>query len=59
MLMLKKETQSIKVAPIMYRSDFNNSIVREPAILTLLTKDIYFSPLGYDEGGQSQEPAFT
>ena len=38
----------------MYRSEFNNSIVREPAILTLLTKDIYFSPLGYDEGGQSQ-----
>ena len=36
----------------MYRSEFNNSIVREPAILTLLTKDIYFAPLGYDEGGQ-------
>jgi len=38
----------------MYRSEFNNSIVREPAILTLLTRDIYFAPLGYDEGGQSQ-----
>ena len=51
---VKKGNSEYKVTPIMYRSDFNNSIVREPAILTLLTKDIYFSPLGYDEGGQTQ-----
>jgi cytochrome c-type biogenesis protein CcmF len=51
---VKKGSSEYKVTPIMYRSDFNNSIVREPAILTLLTKDIYFSPLGYDEGGQTQ-----
>ena len=42
-----------KMTPIMYRSDFNNSIVREPAILSLLTRDIYLSPLGYDEGGMN------
>ncbi len=51
---VKKGSSKYTIAPIMYRSEFNNSIVREPAILTLLTKDIYFSPLGYDEGGQSQ-----
>lgn len=51
---VKKGNSQYNIAPIMYRSDFNNSIVREPAILTLLTKDIYFAPLGYDEGGQSQ-----
>ena len=51
---VKKGNTEYKVTPIMYRSDFNNSIVREPAILTLLTKDIYFSPLGYEEGGQTQ-----
>jgi cytochrome c-type biogenesis protein CcmF len=51
---VKKGSSEYKVTPIMYRSDFNNSIVREPAILTLLTKDIYFSPLGYDEGRQNQ-----
>jgi cytochrome c-type biogenesis protein CcmF len=38
----------------MYISDFNNSLMREPAILTLLTKDIYVSPLGYNEGGSGQ-----
>jgi cytochrome c-type biogenesis protein CcmF len=51
---VKKGNSEYQIAPIMYRSDFNNSIVREPAILTLLTRDIYFSPLGYDEGGRSQ-----
>jgi cytochrome c-type biogenesis protein CcmF len=51
---VKKGSSEYEIAPVMYRSEFNNSIVREPAILTLLTKDIYFSPLGYDEGGQSQ-----
>jgi cytochrome c-type biogenesis protein CcmF len=51
---VKKGSSKYTIAPIMYRSEFNNSIVREPAILTLLTKDIYFSPLGYDEGSSSQ-----
>ncbi|HEY6626681.1 MAG TPA: cytochrome c-type biogenesis CcmF C-terminal domain-containing protein, partial [Ignavibacteriaceae bacterium] len=51
---VKKGNSEYQIAPVMYRSEFNNSIVREPAILTLLTKDIYFAPLGYDEGGQGQ-----
>jgi len=51
---VKKGNSEYQIAPVMYRSEFNNSIVREPAILTLLTKDIYFAPLGYDEGGQTQ-----
>jgi len=51
---VKKGSSQYNVTPKMYRSDFNNSIVREPAILTLLTKDIYFSPLGYDPGGETQ-----
>jgi cytochrome c-type biogenesis protein CcmF len=51
---VKKGNSEYQIAPVMYRSDFNNSIVHEPAILTLLTRDIYFAPLGYDEGGQTQ-----
>jgi cytochrome c-type biogenesis protein CcmF len=50
---VKKGNSNYNIAPVMYRSDFNNSIVREPAILTLLTRDIYFAPLGYDPGGES------
>jgi cytochrome c-type biogenesis protein CcmF len=34
----------------MYISDFNNSLMREPAILNLFSKDVYLAPLGYDEG---------
>jgi cytochrome c-type biogenesis protein CcmF len=37
----------------MYRSDYNNSLIRQPAILTLFTEDLYVSPLGYDPGTQS------
>ncbi|MBT8380627.1 MAG: cytochrome c biogenesis protein CcsA [Ignavibacteria bacterium] len=44
-----------KMTPVMYMSDFNNSLVREPAILSLLTTDIYLSPLSYEEGKQTQQ----
>ena len=48
-VVIKKGNSEYSVAPIMYMSEFNNSLVREPAILTLLTKDLYLSPLGYDD----------
>ena len=47
---VKKGNTEYKVKPVMYISDFNNSLMRVPAILTLPTKDIYFSPLGYEDG---------
>jgi cytochrome c-type biogenesis protein CcmF len=34
----------------MYIAEYNNSLVREPAILNLFSKDVYLAPLGYDEG---------
>lgn len=34
----------------MYISEYNNSLIREPAILNLFSKDVYLAPLGYDEG---------
>lgn len=53
---LKNGSSDYSVAPVMYISDFNNGLMREPDILTLLTKDIYISPLGYDEGkGENSE----
>jgi cytochrome c-type biogenesis protein CcmF len=52
---VKKGSSEHKMTPVMYMSDFNNSLVREPAILSLLTRDIYLSPLGYDEGKQTQQ----
>jgi cytochrome c-type biogenesis protein CcmF len=47
---LNKGDKNYKISPIMYISEFNNGLMREPAILTMVTKDFYISPLGYDEG---------
>lgn len=35
--------------PVMYMSDFNNSLMREPDILEGVLHDLYISPLGYEE----------
>ena len=47
---MKKGDNVYNVAPVMYISDYNNSLMREPAILNLFSKDVYLAPLGYDEG---------
>ena len=47
---MKKGDNVYNVAPVMYISDYNNSLIREPAILNLFSKDVYLAPLGYDEG---------
>ncbi len=51
---MTKGDKTYKVSPIMYISEFNNGLMREPAILTLMTKDFYLSPLGYEEGEQHE-----
>ncbi len=38
------------IAPVMYRADFNNSLMREPDILNMWTKDFYVTPLSYSTG---------
>ncbi len=43
---VKKGNSEYQIAPVMYRSEFNNSIVREPAILTLLNKRYLFRSFG-------------
>jgi cytochrome c-type biogenesis protein CcmF len=39
----------------MYISDYNNGLMREPAILSMFTKDLYVSPLGYEEDDGSSK----
>jgi cytochrome c-type biogenesis protein CcmF len=48
-----KDNDIAVISPVMYISSFNNQLMREPDILTRLTKDFYISPLGYDEGEKS------
>ncbi len=51
---MKKGNKEFTISPIMYISQFNNGLMREPAILSMLTKDFYVSPLGYDNGTSNQ-----
>lgn len=41
------------VSPVMFVSDFNNSLMREPDILVGLTKDFYIAPVSYEEGSHT------
>ncbi len=45
---IDNKSGSTEIAPVMYISDFNNELMREPSILNLLTKDIYITPLSYN-----------
>jgi cytochrome c-type biogenesis protein CcmF len=49
---LSKEGKKYNIAPVMYISDFNNGLMREPAILSMITKDFYISPLGYEDSNE-------
>lgn len=41
------------VSPVMFFSEFNNSLMREPDIFKQLTEDFYITPVSYDDqGGQ-------
>lgn len=41
------------VSPVMYISSFNNSLMRDPDILKMFTKDFYVSPVSYEDGKQN------
>ncbi|MDA3860655.1 MAG: cytochrome c biogenesis protein CcsA [Melioribacteraceae bacterium] len=41
------------LAPVMYVSDFNQSLMRDPDIINLITKDFYISPISYEDAKTS------
>jgi len=44
-----KDGSKSNLAPVMYMSDFNQSLMRDPDIVNLITKDLYISPISYEE----------
>lgn len=55
---MNKDGKEYYISPVMYIASYNNSLMREPAIKVGLTKDLYISPVGYDEGnGETGQPA--
>jgi cytochrome c-type biogenesis protein CcmF len=56
---LEKGNSTYNVTPVMYISDFNQGLMREPAIVNMVTKDFYVSPLGYDPGSGGHSDVLT
>ena len=50
---IEKDGSKNYLAPVMYVSDFNQSLTRDPDILNLITKDLYISPISYEEAKTS------
>ncbi len=53
---LDKDGTEFHINPVMYIAEYNNSLMREPAIKVGMTKDLYISPVGYDEGTSAEQP---
>ncbi|GBD90107.1 cytochrome c-type biogenesis protein CcmF [bacterium BMS3Abin04] len=51
---IKKGNDVSVVSPVMFFSDFNGSLMREPDIYTTLTKDFYITPLSYSDGSEQR-----
>ena len=49
---VEKESSSKVIAPIMFFSSMNNSLMREPDIWNMFTKDFYVTPLSYTDGSE-------
>lgn len=47
---VEKNNSSSVISPVMFVSSINNSLMREPAIWTMFTKDFYVTPLSYEDG---------
>jgi cytochrome c-type biogenesis protein CcmF len=54
-VLINDNNSSWKAAPVMFSSEYNNSIMREPDILMGLSKDFYISPVEYSEGNNSDQ----
>ncbi len=52
---VSKKNRNFTASPVMYISDFNNDLMREPYIYNGLTKDLYFSPLSYVDNNDKNQ----
>lgn len=47
---VEKSNSSATISPVMYVSQINNSLMREPDIWNMFSKDFYITPLSYSDG---------
>ncbi len=48
---VEKDNTVIESAPVMYISEFNGELMREPDIIAGFVKDLYITPLNYNSNG--------
>lgn len=58
-ILIEKDGKKYQAAPVMYYSEFNQGIMRNPDIVPFLTKDIYISPISYDDGTSANSQGQT
>jgi cytochrome c-type biogenesis protein CcmF len=51
---VERDGRRYVVAPIMYYSEYNKSLMRNPDIANWVTKDFYLAPLSLEQGGKTQ-----
>ena len=51
---IKKGNSISVISPVMFFSDFNGSLMREPDIYNTLTRDFYVTPLSYSDGKEQK-----
>jgi len=56
---VEKDGKSGVVSPIMYQSSFTNSLMRNPDIMNLITRDLYVAPLSLEQGDGNKEGMTT
>ena len=50
---VNKDGSENTLSPVMYVSDFNQSLMRDPDLLNLVTKDLYISPVSYEDAKEA------
>ncbi len=50
---VEKDGKKYLVQPVMFYSDFNQGLMRNPDILQKWTRDFYVSPISYEDGSQT------
>lgn len=58
-ILIEKDGKKYKASPVMYYSEYNQGIMRNPDIVPFITKDIYISPISYDDGSSTHSDGQT
>lgn len=56
---IEKDGKNWLVKPVMFYSDYNQGLMRNPDIIQFLSKDVYISPIFYDDGSSQENNGKT